>query len=122
VERKTTALVEEAEVLVRRGPRLLSVLESHGRPPGLHSGADVLVVGLRASLPPSSPPASGLRGQGRIPPRWLGLGAPGGCGGGYFIAGIGARHVDAKDAREGVWPHRDGAPCLVRRLSAHRRH
>jgi hypothetical protein len=40
-------------VLVRRGPRLLSILESHGRPPGLRNGADVLVVGLRAFLPPS---------------------------------------------------------------------
>jgi hypothetical protein len=55
---------------VRRGSQLLGVLESHGRPPGLHRGVRVLVAGLRVPpplLPPSpSPSVSGWRGQGRI--------------------------------------------------------
>jgi hypothetical protein len=65
--------VEEAGVLVRRGSQLVGVLESHGRPPGLHRGVRVLVAGLQVPpplLPPSpSPSVSGWRGQGRISPR-----------------------------------------------------
>jgi hypothetical protein len=47
----------------------------------------VLVGDLRSLSsfpPPPSPPASGRCGQGTKPPRWLGLGAPEGCGSGLL--------------------------------------
>jgi hypothetical protein len=46
--------VEEAEVLACRGSQLLGILESHGRPLGLHRGVSVLVASLRVPL--LSPP------------------------------------------------------------------
>jgi hypothetical protein len=73
------------------------------------------VVSLRASLSPSPLLFSSnerVHEQGCIPPKWLGLGAPRGLRQWLLIVGIGAGHVDGKDARE-------GAPYLARQCSAH---
>jgi hypothetical protein len=74
------APVEEAEVRVRRGPRLLGLLEFHRRPPALAAAWMLLPRSTPPSpLPPlSSPPmCSGMDGDGT--PRRLGLGAQGGA-------------------------------------------